>query len=142
MMQDMTIEDMEKMLSTVSHGRLGLCADNEPYVVPVAFGYINGKIYLHGAKTGKRVDYVKRNPRVCFEVDSYNKDGSWRSVIAYGIATLSEKTEMKLKCMNALAQKWPGSRRVDYATVEKMDICVCEIDIEQMTGRTSKSAHS
>ncbi len=141
-MSGMANQDMEKMLSSVSHGRLGLCVDNEPYVVPVAFGYMDGKIYLHGAKTGKRVDYVKRNPRVCFEVDEYNKDGSWTSVIVYGNATLSNRIEMKLKCMNALSQKWPGSRQLDRATVEKMDICVCEIDIEDMTGRKSKSAHS
>jgi hypothetical protein len=139
--KEMAREDMEKMLSSASHGRLGLCVDNEPYVVPVAFGYMDGKIYIHGAKTGKRVDYVKKNPRVCFEVDEYNPDGSWRSVIIFGHAKLSDETDMKLKGLKALSQKFPGGMRLERATVEKMDFYICEIEVEQMTGRMSRSAH-
>lgn len=140
----MTDREAEEMLSSVSVGRLGLCAGDEPYVVPLAFCYLDGKIYTHGAKTGKRVKYIKRNPRVCFEVDEYNPDGSWRSVILSGDARLSHETHIKLKALRGLAQKYSGDTKPQKLTsdsVEEMDLYICEIEIDQITGRKSIPSH-
>lgn len=143
-MKEMTEEDAEEMLSSALVGRLGLCSGNEPYVVPVSFCYRDGKVYIHGAKTGKRVDYVKRNPRVCFEVDEYDPDGSWRSVIVSGHARLSDETDVKLKALKGLAQKYSGDVRAEKLTrdsVEEMDLYICEIEVDQITGRKSAPSH-
>lgn len=53
--------------------RLGLCDGQRPYVVPVNFGYEvrQGQIwlYFHCANQGRKLDMLKRNPSVCFEMD-------------------------------------------------------------------------
>ena len=77
-------DEMQRLLKKCSHGRLGLAFQNEPYVVPVSYGYDQGRIFFHSAKQGKKVDFMRRNNKVCFEVDEYQK--GWASVLCYGTA--------------------------------------------------------
>jgi nitroimidazol reductase NimA-like FMN-containing flavoprotein (pyridoxamine 5'-phosphate oxidase superfamily) len=49
--------------------RIALCDDSTPYILPVNFGYEGGCLYIHCALKGKKLDILKRNPMVCFEVD-------------------------------------------------------------------------
>ena len=65
----MRSDEMQRLLKKYSHGRLGLAFQNEPYVVPVSYGYDQGRIFFHSAKQGKKVDFMRRNNKVCFEVD-------------------------------------------------------------------------
>lgn len=43
-----------------------MCNDDNPYSIPVNFYYENDHIYIHCAKEGQKVLYIKANPRVCF----------------------------------------------------------------------------
>ncbi len=67
------IAEIIRILDTAKVVHVGMCVDGEPYVVPMNYGYImeNGKliIYLHGAKTGKKIDMMRANPKVHFEMD-------------------------------------------------------------------------
>jgi nitroimidazol reductase NimA-like FMN-containing flavoprotein (pyridoxamine 5'-phosphate oxidase superfamily) len=49
--------------------RLALAANDEPYLVPVSFGYDGAAIYFHTAPEGRKLDILARNPRVCFEFE-------------------------------------------------------------------------
>jgi nitroimidazol reductase NimA-like FMN-containing flavoprotein (pyridoxamine 5'-phosphate oxidase superfamily) len=64
-------------------GRIGCHVDGETYVVPVIFGWAGEYIYVY-TTVGKKVDMMRANQRVCFEVDEYLANGNWRSVIAQG----------------------------------------------------------
>ena len=54
--------------------RLGLCEDNVPYIVPLCFGYEqNGEaitLYFHSAGEGRKLDLIRKNPTVAFEMDT------------------------------------------------------------------------
>ena len=62
-----------KILDTAKVLHLGLCVNDEPYVVPMNYGYTmeEGKLvlYLHSALQGKKLDMIRSNPRVFFELD-------------------------------------------------------------------------
>ena len=81
--KNLEITDMtriEKILRTNMVGRLGMCDDGAPYIVPMNYGCeINGDkitLYFHSAFEGKKVDIMRQNPRICFETDtSYNLTG-------------------------------------------------------------------
>ena len=64
-----SIETLEK--SKVVH--IGMSDGDEPYVVPMNYGYImeDGKltIYLHGANRGRKLDLIRANPKVFYEID-------------------------------------------------------------------------
>lgn len=61
-------EEMEKILLEETIGYLGLSMNDKPYVVPLNYAYVAGKILFHCAMTGKKLDYLKTNPQVCFTV--------------------------------------------------------------------------
>jgi len=93
--------------------RLGLCKDNKPYVVPLSFGYDGDFIYFHSAKKGMKIDYLKNNPNVCFELESkaelvrHEKEAckfnfSYRSVIGFGEAEEVSGNDEKRKALNVI----------------------------------------
>ena len=125
----MTRDEMQRLLKKCSHGRLGLAFQNEPYIVPVGYGYDRGRIFFHSAKQGKKVDFMKSNSRVCFEVDEFQK--GWASVICYGTAILSEDIEAKKEFLEVMGQK-PSDEQLG-----KMQAYIGIIQIEDMTGRCS-----
>ncbi len=49
--------------------RVALAKDNQPYLVPLSFGYDGRAIYLHTAVEGKKVEFIKANNRVCVEFE-------------------------------------------------------------------------
>ena len=65
-------------------GRIGCHADGATYVVPVIYAFDGGSIYVASLE-GRKLQMMRRNPSVCFEVDEYDGAGSWRSVVAQGV---------------------------------------------------------
>jgi hypothetical protein len=61
---------MESILMEAEVCRLG-CTDDvgKPYIVPLSFAYREGKIYIHSAPEGQKIDILGKNPGCCIEVD-------------------------------------------------------------------------
>jgi nitroimidazol reductase NimA-like FMN-containing flavoprotein (pyridoxamine 5'-phosphate oxidase superfamily) len=62
-------EQMDYLLSSQVTGRLGCYADGRVYVVPVTYVYDGEFIYGH-TREGLKVEIMRKNPSVCFEVDA------------------------------------------------------------------------
>ncbi|MFC1643836.1 pyridoxamine 5'-phosphate oxidase family protein [Candidatus Omnitrophota bacterium] len=97
--------------------RLGLCKDNKPYVVPLSFGFDGDFIYFHSAKAGMKIDYLRSNPNVCFELESKTEllrhetdpckfDFSYRSVIGFGEASELTSNDEKRKALNVIMEHY------------------------------------
>jgi len=123
-------DEMERFIKEHSYGRLGLCLKSEPYVVPVAYGYEQGKIYFHSARQGKKLDLIRKNDRVCFQVDEWQKN--WASVICYGKAILREDVEAKKKCFEIMT-----GQDLSEEHLQNVKVCIGIVQIEEMTGRCS-----
>ena len=65
-------------------GRLGCHANDETYVVPVNYVYRNEAIYAHSG-AGKKIDMMRTNPKVCFQVDELHDVFRWKSAIVWGV---------------------------------------------------------
>jgi nitroimidazol reductase NimA-like FMN-containing flavoprotein (pyridoxamine 5'-phosphate oxidase superfamily) len=61
--------EIESILQQAIVCRIGLAVGDEPYIIPVCFGYENKTIYFHSALAGKKISMLKKNSRCCFEVD-------------------------------------------------------------------------
>jgi len=131
----MTHDEMEQLLKKCSCGRLGLSFQNENYVVPVTYGYNQGKVFFHSARQGKKVDYMKNNNRVCFEVDDLRGDLGWDNVICYGTVALRDDIEAKREWAKVAS----GRERSDEQ-LRKMMTYVGVVTIEEMTGRSRTGA--
>jgi len=126
----MTRNEMQRLLEKYSIGRLGLTFQNESYIVPVTYKYGQGRIFFHSAKQGKKVDFIKNNSRVCFEVDEYEK--GWASVICYGTLNLREDTEAKKEFSEVFLGQKPSDE-----LLKRMEYYIGIVQIEDMTGKCS-----
>jgi uncharacterized protein len=81
-------EGIEALLRTAIVGRIACCGhgaagDGRPYLVPLAYGYDGDAVYAH-SDPGRKLDLMRAEPRVTFEVDEAEAPDRWRSVIAEG----------------------------------------------------------
>jgi len=137
--------DIENIIRKALVCRLGLAADNRPYVVPLCFGYRDHTLYVHSAPAGRKVEIVRENPHVCveFDVDQELLPGrepcSWgmryRSAIAFGTASVVEDPAEKRRALDLIMEHYGGGAPSGYpeGLVEK--ILIIKIELEQMTGK-------
>lgn len=137
-----------ELLNICHVGRLGTTrGDGYPMIKPLNFAYHDNRIYFHTAKEGEKVEDIKRDSRVCFEVDlpiSYVKAKNqpceaeylYRSVIIRGRASFVEADEERLFALTCLMNKYqPEGGFGDYLKVKLAITGVVRIDIEEMKGK-------
>lgn len=146
--QQLSKEECEEILAQGKTGVLAVLGDDGyPYTVPINYYYTDGKIYLHCAKTGHKLDAIKKEQKVSFCVvardDILRKKYTtlFKSVVAFGKAEiLTDKNEMR-SSVTALAEKYcPDCLEGIPAEVERGFgiLCMIKINIEHMTGKQGK----
>lgn len=83
MLGELTENQIARVLHSHFIGRIGCYAEDELYIVPVTYAYDKGYIYAH-SREGRKVRMMRKNPTVCFQIDSMENMNNWRSVIAWG----------------------------------------------------------
>ena len=155
-MQGMTkrerqVTDEEQIRQILDNGKilhLGLAVDNEPYVVPMNYGYaFEGEklvIYLHSSVRGKKLDMIQANPRVFFEIDCDIQpfEGklpcqygvSYSSVMGKGIARIVDDVAQKKQAMTILMKTQTGK---DFLFDDKLVgiVTVIRVDVEAYTAK-------
>jgi hypothetical protein len=139
---------IRELLDSCHVGRLGTNGSNGyPMVKPLNFAFLNGNIYFHTAREGEKIDDIRRDSRVCFEVDlpiAYVKSDKnpckasylYRSVIIRGKALLIDDQEERRAALNALMKKYQPDGGYGEYLEEKLRITgVVRIDIEEMVGK-------
>ncbi len=138
---------MEAIIRSSLVCRLGLSDENRPYVVPLCFGYQDMALYFHGAREGKKIDLIRKNPYVCFEFDlnsglveaekACRWGMSYQSVIGSGQATLVDHPEEKKGALKIIMEQYgDGEFSFPDDIIEKTGII--KIDIEEMSGKESR----
>jgi len=91
MLGELNLDALENLLYTEFLGRIGCHADGITYIVPVHYIYEPPYVYAHSAK-GMKVELMRKNPEVCFEVDQVKDYFNWQSAICWG--TFEELTDI------------------------------------------------
>jgi len=129
--KELTKEEMVHLLKKAKYGRLALSFENEPYAVPISHVYDGERLWFHIAGEGKKTTYLQANPQACFQVDEWVESG-WGSVICYGKVTLSKDIAVRKQFVKLATGQEPTDEQV-----QQMDMYVCVLTIEEMTGRKS-----
>lgn len=120
---------------------LAMIDGDEPYVIAMNYGYtMEGDkltIYMHGATAGRKLDILKANPKVCFEMDCdvIPFDGkvacqygtSYSSIVGKGTAEIIEDVEGKKEALSILMKTQTGK---DFEFTDKLVSIVSVIKIE------------
>ena len=136
------------ILDTAKVLHLGMSVDNEPYVVPMNYGYVmeNGKLvlYLHSAVRGKKLDMIRQNPKVFFALDCdripFEGDKpcqygiSYASVMGRGNAHIVEDVEEKKRAMSILMKT---QTEKDFTFEDRLVtiVAVIRIDVAEYTAK-------
>jgi len=83
MLGELDKKQIENLLKELPVGRIGCHADGITYIVPINYVYEGNTIYGHSAK-GMKIDIMRKNPDVCFQVDAIDDLLNWESVVAWG----------------------------------------------------------
>jgi nitroimidazol reductase NimA-like FMN-containing flavoprotein (pyridoxamine 5'-phosphate oxidase superfamily) len=140
-------KEIDAILQAAQVCRIAMAAGDSPYVVPVNFAVSNHHLYFHCAKSGKKIDLLRKNPSVCFEVDIPGDlrvadtaclcSMKYKSVIGFGEAYFIEGADEKKKALNILMKKYTGRDSCAYADDALDKVCVMGVRIEKMSGKCS-----
>ena len=83
MLGELTSEQIEHLLHSEVVGRIGCHAEGRTYVVPVNYAYDGESLYGHAAQ-GMKLEMMRANPEICFQIDRRSGLSDWQSVIAWG----------------------------------------------------------
>jgi len=138
------IDEIEGIIRKALICRLGLVDNDEPYVVPVCFGYERGALYFHGSLKGRKVELIKKNNKVCFEMDidaelEKSEDPcDWamkgKSVVGVGRASILESDEEKSYALRLIMGHYSEG---DFSFPESAldSVLVVRVDIRSITGK-------
>lgn len=83
MFGELTTPEIEELINHQFIGRLGCHANDLTYIVPISYAYDGTYIYGHTFE-GMKIDMLRKNPKVCFEVENTKNLANWQTVIAWG----------------------------------------------------------
>ncbi|MFH0756677.1 MAG: pyridoxamine 5'-phosphate oxidase family protein [Bacteroidota bacterium] len=138
---------LEEILAGAVICRLALMDGDRPYILPFNYGFQDGSIYIHSAPEGKKIDLLRENNQVCFEVEDTvriiedEKACKWtslyRSVVGYGsVEILTDDVSKQRGLEIIMAQHGaPGLTRFDPGNMKGM--VILKLSIGSLTGKQS-----
>jgi nitroimidazol reductase NimA-like FMN-containing flavoprotein (pyridoxamine 5'-phosphate oxidase superfamily) len=140
--------EIEAVIRAATVCRLAMMDGLQPYIVPLCFGYRDDVFYFHSANTGRKLELLRCNNRVCFELDvdcrvtrgeeACNWGMAFKSVVGYGKAEFLEDPSDKRRALQALMQQYAG-RDSDFVfeDAQLRHTTVFRVRVERMTGKRS-----
>ncbi|HEX6891750.1 MAG TPA: pyridoxamine 5'-phosphate oxidase family protein [Chryseolinea sp.] len=147
MIGPLTKSQCERILLGSIIGRIGCHTAGKTYVVPLTYVFDNGYIYAH-SREGLKVKMMRKNAKVCFQVDQIDNMTSWRSVIVWGefeeLKTGADQDKARKILTNGLeAFHLSESVKPDIGTLEinphkEKKPVFYRISVDEMSGRFEK----
>ncbi len=140
-------QEIDNIIESTNVCRIAFANNNIPYVVPISFGYDGKSIYIHTAKSGKKIDFVKNNNLICFEFDTDvktigDKDipckwtSAYKSVIGYGkMIELTEFNDQE-KAINQIMLHY-SNKKWEFNMEMLNRVKLWKIEIEDISGKQS-----
>lgn len=145
------VTDRDKILEILDKAKvmhLGMVDGDEPYIVPMNYGYTfedeKLTIWLHGALRGRKYDLIRKNSKVCFEMECdlvpFEGDVACRYGISYsslmgrGIAHIIEDVSEKQKALSIL-MKTQTDKHFEFNEKLASVVGIIRIDVIDYTAK-------
>ena len=130
--------------------RVAMCWQDEPYLIPMNFGYQDKYIYLHSAGEGRKLDILRNNGKVCIEFDidvelvkskePCKTSMKYKSVLIFGKAVILKDIAEKKRALDIIMHHYyyhnsPSVFHYPEDALEKL--IIIKVKIEKMTGKES-----
>ena len=157
------IKSRKKMIDFLNSQPAGRVASIDekgyPQIIPMNFVYFNDAIYMHSHPFGEKLDNMRRNPHVGFEVDQHvcflpsyyfhptdasQADTLYISVVIKGNAVMVQDAEEKAKALNALMEKYQKEGRyepLDAGMPVVHEVAIIKVEPVEMRGKYKIGQH-
>lgn len=144
--QALSKRECDDVLYRGTSGVLALSGDEcYPYAVPISYVYDGEKLYFHSAKSGHKLDAVRRNGKASFCVIDEDRvvpeeyTSYFRSVIVFGTMRVLEEDEEIYRALEKLAMKYAPEDTAENRrnAIEKgwEPLCMLELSPEHISGK-------
>lgn len=154
---DRAVTDNQQITFIIEQAKvvhIGMIDNDRPYVVPMQYGFVFADgtltLYVHCAKEGRKLDILKKNPRVFIELETNVaivsggdvpcKYGSeYASVMGEGTAVIVEDVAEKISGLQLMMKTQSGR---DFEITEQMatSVTVLRIDVPCVTAKRRAKA--
>jgi nitroimidazol reductase NimA-like FMN-containing flavoprotein (pyridoxamine 5'-phosphate oxidase superfamily) len=144
------VKQIEAVIQQATVCRLALWDEGYPYIVPLNFGYADKALYFHCALEGKKLDLIRKNPRVGFELEGIAEivphtqnacawSAKYQSVIGQGTAVILNDPEAKRRALDVIMAHYAGENRSwEFPDEHLGKMLALRVNIAAMTGKQSK----
>lgn len=149
--KDLEVTEIKKICEIIDSCkvfRMAMSVNHVPYIVPLNFGYRyfdeHFEFFFHCAGAGKKIDMLKENSRVCFEIDTDHqlvpanvacKYGYYyKSVIGMGEVTFVTDTEEKREYLSNIMRQQTGDDFI-ISKEQAAPVTVCKIKVSELTAK-------
>ncbi len=139
--------EIEDILNKCDVCYVGMVDQNqEPYVVALNYGYRDNCLYLHSAKTGRKIEILKTNNKVCValstdhllraqhEAVACSYAMHYRSVVIHGHVEFIEDNDQKMEALNIIMKHYTG-HEFSYNLPAVREVEVYKVIIEKIQAR-------
>ncbi len=126
--------------------RIALIDEEFPYIIPMNFGYYKNTIYFHCAKEGRKIDLIKKNNKVGFEIEQSHKilkdkksckwTTEYRSIIGFGKIVIINDFDEKVRGLDILMTHH-GKKDNIYNEKAVNNVVILKLKIEGLTAKQS-----
>jgi len=140
--------EIESIISRAVVCRVAFANDNKPYIVPMNYGYSGGELrnlFFHCANEGKKLDMIRKNNFVCFEIDTDHaiykgeKGCDWgmkySSVVGYGKIFIVTDQSEKRRGLDRIMAHYAGKGEYTYDEKILSRTSILRLEISEMTGK-------
>lgn len=138
---------IEEIIKSCYCCRVGFNDDGEVYIVPLNFGYClqddNYTFYFHGAKEGRKIDLINKNPYVGFELDTNYRLNTgeiaceyscrFQSIIGNGTASIVDDIAEKEKGLSLIMKHNTGKSEWEFNEKMLSAVCVFKIAVTALS---------
>ena len=148
---DREVTDFEEIVEIISRCdviRIGFSEDGIPYIVPLNFAYEanDGQItfFFHSAAKGKKIDIIKKNPYVCFELDRFKIisdkipckwSAEYESIIGYGKIHFIDHYDEKKSAMDLIMKRYGFEGNCEYSPEVFSRTVLYKLSVNKITGK-------
>ncbi len=136
--------EIDTIIGSTNLMRIALVDGDMPFLVPVFYAFDGTSLYFHSAQAGTKIEILKRNSNICFEIsidngfiestESCDFEAKHRTVIGIGKAVFIEDVAEKIKALDLIVARF-SQKKFEYPKTNLDRTAVIRIDIGSIKGK-------
>lgn len=141
-------QEFEDIIRKADVCRIALTNNNIPYIVTLNFGYVSEPeklIYFHCANQGRKLDMIRQNNNVCFEMDIDHEiykgargcdwGSRFRSIVGYGEIDIITQKNDKITGLKSIMSHYGGEGEYEFEDSIVDNTTILRLRINEMSAK-------